>query len=336
MAEPVPLLRDISPPGNSFVLPEHRVVYISVTKVACTSLRWMVADLAGEDLESFHHALPPHQSRLMTVHRFRTFWKRTPQLFQLSPEELAEISRDQGWFVFAMVRDPRSRLWSAWQSKFLVGNPFYVADYGDQPWFPRPPESQQQVVEDFARFVHAKPWTTHPQLSTDVHFLPQARSVRPEGVNYTKIYDLTEFSEMLRDLKVHLASLGRDQELYVPRANETPLPLIPAVLGDGVGAAIEAAYAEDFAAFGHRWHLDGVRTKGESWSSEALRIVECQIEANQRIGDLSTAAMALRDELKQARREIRQLTSQQAVTRPAGRPLPVRLTRRARRLLSRG
>ena len=40
--------RFLATPGNSFVLPEHRIVYMSTTKVACTSLKWMVADLAGD------------------------------------------------------------------------------------------------------------------------------------------------------------------------------------------------------------------------------------------------------------------------------------------------
>src|SRR5579875_1156811 len=93
-----PLLNDIRPPGNSFVLPSHKLVYMSVTKVACTSLRWMLADLAGEDFESFYRAAAPHQSRLMTIHTDRTTWKHVPQLKDIAPDVLAQVSRDNGWF----------------------------------------------------------------------------------------------------------------------------------------------------------------------------------------------------------------------------------------------
>ena len=48
---PTPLLNGIDPPGNSFVVWDRKIVYMSVTKAACTTLRWMIADLAGEDLE---------------------------------------------------------------------------------------------------------------------------------------------------------------------------------------------------------------------------------------------------------------------------------------------
>ena len=48
--------RFLKTPGNSFVLPEHKLVYVSTCKVACTSLKWMVTDLGGEDLERFRGA----------------------------------------------------------------------------------------------------------------------------------------------------------------------------------------------------------------------------------------------------------------------------------------
>ena len=48
------------PPGNSFVVWDRKIVYVSVTKAACTTLRWMIADLAGEDLDSFHRVHRAH------------------------------------------------------------------------------------------------------------------------------------------------------------------------------------------------------------------------------------------------------------------------------------
>lgn len=102
-------------PGNSFVLPQHKIVYLSVTKVACTSLRWMLADLAGEDLRSFSRNATAVQSRLMTIHNGRYRWKHVRNLREMPRDEVAEVSPRNGWFVFAVVRDPWSRLWSAWQ-----------------------------------------------------------------------------------------------------------------------------------------------------------------------------------------------------------------------------
>ncbi len=218
------------PPGNSWVLRDCKLVYISTTKVACSSLRWMVADLAGEDFEAFYRAPGNHQTRLMTIHARRDIWQHAPQIKNTPPEVLSEVSRDNGWFVFAVVRDPWTRLFSAWQSKMLVRHASYVAEYVDEPWFPRLPSTPDDVLADWRAFVRARPWVTHPVLRRDPHFMPQVKSVHPDIVNYTRIYSLSEMSDLQADLHAHLAGVGRDRQLYLPRANESPLRMTPECL----------------------------------------------------------------------------------------------------------
>ena len=305
------------PPSNSFVLPEHKIVYISVTKVACTSLRWMLADLAGEDPERFYDANGPHLTRLMTVHDTRDRWHVVRRLSEMPPGEVAEVSVDNGWFVFAVVRDPWSRLWSAWESKFLTRHPGFVRKYGDQPWFPRVPRSPDDVVEDFRTFVETHPWTTDPQLVRDAHFYPQVRSVRADGLGYSGVYDLSAMPALVHDLHEHLAGLGLDRdELYMPRANETPLALTAEVLGDGVAERIRELYRPDFERFGDRWRLEDLRL-ADQWSPDAMRAVRFQAEVNQRIGDLARLNRRLRRELRDAKRRGRR---RKAAAAPAPSP----------------
>jgi hypothetical protein len=307
MTEPTPLLNDDSVRlPNSFVVPRRKIVYISVTKAACTSLRWMIADLAGENLKSFYATLDAHQSRLMTVHRNRDHWKHAPQLRRVPKRKRATISRDNGWFIFAVVRDPWSRLWSAWQSKFLVRHPYYFDRFGRRAWFPRIPEKADDVLTDFHAFVAARPWENDDQLVGDVHFKPQVFSVRPHVVNYTKVYDLGDMSVLFADLHTHLRGLGKDKELYVPRANDTPLPLIPAVLDDGIAAEIEDSYRDDFAVYGERWSLDTVAMQ-DSWTADAIRHAAYHTVANQRIGDMRDEARGLRRDLAHAQHRIEHL-----------------------------
>ena len=329
---PTPLLNGIPAPGNSFVLRDQKIVYMSVTKVACTSLRWMIADLAGEDLPSFYPAIGAHQTRLMTIHRNRTHWQKAPQLFNIPEDERAEISRDNGWFIFAVVRDPWSRLWSGWQSKFLVRHQFYVDQYVREPWFPRVPDSQEHVLEDFRKFVLAEPWVTNPQLQEDVHFLPQVRSVRPQGVNYTKVYDLSDLSSLFRDVKAHLAAQGKDTDLYVPRANETPLPMIPAVLENGVAEAIEASYAADFEVYGDRWSRDAIKMKRDSWTEDAIQHAVYHTVANQRIGDMRNEAWRLRRQANRAEKRVAKL-EQELANRAATPDLLTRVSHGVKRRL---
>lgn len=322
MAPLTPLLTDrprppgaerLLPPGNSFVVVDDKIVYLSVTKAACTSLRWMLADLAGEDFERFYRAPAAHQSRLMTIHTHRSTWQHVPQLKDLPPEVFAQISRDNGWFIFTVLRDPWTRLWAAWQSKFLVRHPFYFEQYGGEPWFPRVPDKPGEVLEDWRAFIAAEPWRTNENLSQDVHFQPQVRSARPRRVNYTRIYDIRRMDELTTDLQAHLAALGRSRPLYLPRANENPLSLIPAIFEDNVGKTIEEAFGEDFEVFPGRWYFDDLKFSANEWTEDAIRAVAYHSVANERINDLAR-------ELKKARQRL------QAVSVPNEDPVPDQLS----------
>ena len=249
-------------PANSFVVWDRKVVYVPVTKSACTTLRWMVADLAGEDLDSFHDSTGAQQSRLMTIHGGREKWRHACRLTELSPDRLAQISPDDGWFVFAVVRDPWSRFWSMWQSKFLVRH-WSHDRFREEAWYPAVPASTDGVIRDFRAFVEARPWTSDPLLRDDIHLRPQVQAMHLTDIRYTRIYDLHDLGALFRDLTAHLAEVGRPAEhgLYAPRANENPLPLIPAVLEHGVAGQLEEVYADDFAVFGAPRILLGARVR---------------------------------------------------------------------------
>jgi hypothetical protein len=316
-----PLLNVIAPPSNSFVLPRHKIVYIPVTKVACSALRWMVADLAGEDFSRFYRASGAHQSRLMTIHSNRTAWEFATTIRQTPPEAIAEISRDNGWFIFAVIRDPWTRLWSAWQSKFLVHHTPYVQEYGDEPWLPRIPTKPSEILDDWQLFVDEAPWRTHPALRKDRHFRTQYSAVRPQGVNYTKIYDLLDLSTLLADIHKHLRGLDLDQDLYTPRANESPLPMTAEALEHGVAERIRALYKRDFAEWGDRWELDKIKLGPGPLGMDAVTTVGIHARAYERIGDLAR-------ELQAAQERITVLETDLA-TRPPAPTTPVKPVRPA-------
>jgi hypothetical protein len=285
------------------------MVYIPVTKAACSAQRWMVADLAGEDFERFYRASGAHQSRLMTIHSTRTAWEFVPNLKQVPPELLADISRDNGWFIFTTIRDPWTRLWSAWQSKLLVHHTPYVRDYGEEPWFPRIPTKPNDILDAWQVFVEAAPWRNNALLKQDRHFRNQHASVRPKGINYTKIYGLQDMSTLVADIHKHLRGLGLDQELYLPRANENPVPMTAEALEHGVADRIRTLYKRDFAEWGERWELDTIKLAPGPLTMDAVHAVAYHVSANRRIGDLSA-------ELRQARAQITELQETLARSRP--------------------
>lgn len=331
-----PLLDGIDPPGNSLVVWDRKIVYMTVAGSGCTAVHWMLADLAGEDLESFYDAPGAQHSRLMTVHGTRARWRRAVALPELSAEQLAEISVDNGWFVFTVVRDPWSRFWSAWQSTFLVRHTSSEG-YAGESWYPSVASSQEQVVKDFRAFLDAEPWAHDPRLSEDADFLPQVQAVRPGAVSYSRVYDREHLDELFADLRSHLEAVGRPvDELYVPLVDETPLPLVSAVLEEGAGEVIAELYADDLAEYGDRWSLERLRTGPGTWSDDALKHAAYLTVANERIGDLSRQTLMYRrrwrrttlrnQRLRQELRELQRGTTETG--RAAG--LRRRLVRRLR------
>lgn len=162
-----------------------------------------------------------HEPALGAIHANRTASKNSPQRRDVPPKVLAELSRDNGWFIFRgrtrSVESPLVRV----AVKFHVRHSSNVEHYGTEPWFPRVAYKSIDVLEDWTVFVTARPWVTNARARRDAHFFRQVRSVQPDGINYTRIYDLSRMPELINDITAHLDSIGRPSELYLPRANET-------------------------------------------------------------------------------------------------------------------
>jgi len=286
-------------PTATYVMPRWQAMYVSVNKAACTSLKWLVADVQEEDRERFHGSLSSELSRTMTIHR-RDLWEHTPMAREMPDEELAAISPDDGWFVFGVVRHPTARLFSAWQSKLLLREPWWVARFGEAEWFPRIPRSGDDIVEDFVRFARAI--AREPEhVIRNRHFAPQRRLLATGRMRYSRIYRTSELPQLLEDFERHLRARGWDGDrLAMIRANETPLPAIAAVFGPDVLEASRSLYGVDFEAFGYEDAVPGGLDPSDGYSDSAVAEIGRLIERSERIGDLSRHAVRLRLDLRES------------------------------------
>ncbi|WP_402375885.1 sulfotransferase family 2 domain-containing protein [Isoptericola rhizosphaerae] len=301
---------------NSMVVPQSKVVFVNVSKNASTSLKWLTAELSGQDPATFHSVMGLAPTRQQTIHR-RASFVDVPKLVDLDEDERAEISPENGWFIFGVIRDPRVRAWSAWQSKFLVGNPRHAwHKFRDAPWMPRVPESDADVVEDFAKFVQALRGPGGADLLNDSHFKPQTQALGESVVPFSHLYEVSELPLMLDDLRAHLEAQGLPGTYTLTRENETPLAVAGRVFGDDVLAILDDVYASDIERFGHLWDFDAVLAKDPTWAKEAFRDIAGRVATGQRIADLALGADRLRDEvrdLEKARRaDQRQIAGLQA------------------------
>jgi hypothetical protein len=298
----MPMQRDQLPPHPTatYVMRRWQAMYVSVNKAACTSLKWLVADLQNERPEKFAKSMSRELTRTMTVHR-RNLWKKTPMAKQLSDEKLATINPED-WFIFAVVRHPTARLFSAWQSKLLLREPWWVQEFGHEPWFPRIPRSGEDVVEDFVRFVRAARETPEQGIMRNRHFAPQPWMLATDRMEYTRIYKTTEIPQLLQDFERHLRERRwSGNPLSLRRANETPLKPIPSLFGPDVLAAVSELYATDFAEFGYSDPMPAGLDPSDEYTESQIAEVERLIERAERINDLALRGQKLTHALKEAR-----------------------------------
>jgi hypothetical protein len=322
--------REQLPPHKTaaYVMTRWRALYVSVNKAACTSLKWLVAELQEEDRERFHRSLSREVTPTMTIHR-RNLWRKTPMAKRMPDEELAEIGPENGWFIFAAVRHPTARLFSAWQSKLLLREPWWVESHGEEEWFPREPRTGADIVEEFHRFVAILARNPDSRVMRNRHFAPQHWMLAPDRMPYSRIYRTSEIAELLTDLEAHVRAQGYDGEpLKLMRANETPLEPIAGLFTPEVLEASHALYAADFEFFGYDGPLPDRVLPGDVYDDAAVAEIGRLVERQQRINDLALRGQQLSAKLRGAIEAARQ---------PPPKPSRVRrLAYRAKRRLVRG
>ena len=290
--------RDIMP-AASYVVPDLKIAYVTNLKAACSAMKWLIADLTEQDPNRFYRSIGRRPTRSQTVHD-RVGWTGVSRLVDLP--DFSELSADNGWFVFTLVRDPRARLWSAWQSKLLVCNPNFIGPVMNEPWYPRVPADPSEVIEDFHRFVEvfADQRKRMRRVGKDGHFRAQSDLIYRHNLRYTHIYDLAEIPTFERDLAAHLVEVGHNNLPSLRRENDTPLKLTKDVLAGGIDEVIADIYREDFDRFGSAW-AEGPTIHDVEWDDAAFADIAFRRATHQRIRDLSEHATELAREVAELR-----------------------------------
>ena len=273
-----------------------------------------MADLQDERPEQFYASMSREVGRTMTIHK-RSLWERTPMLARLPPEELEAISPDDGWFIFGVVRHPAARVWSAWQSKLLLREPWWAERFGSEPWFPRIPAGTDDIREDFGRFVAAIADEPDHPIMRNRHLGVQSPMLAADRMPYSRIYRTDEIPLLLADFDRHLRAQGWDGTLSLTTSNESPLRPLRSLFTDPVVDGIQRLYAEDFERFGY----DDPRPSGlsdlEHYPADTLAEVARLVERAERINDVilqARAATAAARKRTKAARQRAQAAEQRA------------------------
>jgi len=267
--------------SRTVVLPELKLLFLPVPKAGCTGVLWRLSELAGLPAERFTRSASPEVSPALTVHDMR-LWRPEHRLSEYEGVERERILSGDGWLRFSLVRHPGTRLWSAWQSKLLLREPRFVETFGEAPWFPRMPESPEQVVEDFRAFVAA----LGEDGPEDVHWAVQHDLTAQLPLNHVgRVEALPETLDALRD-HVGPERFPRDGA----RENRSPLSMPPDAYDGEARALLDERYEADFEGFGYE---PLASADADGWGERiapALGLLRASIEEHARIGQLHRIA----------------------------------------------
>ncbi|HEY7004383.1 MAG TPA: sulfotransferase family 2 domain-containing protein [Gaiellaceae bacterium] len=270
---------------RTIVLPEQRVLYMPVPKAGWTTVGWLLAEVAGVPADRFEHSTLPGVSTALTIHDMQ-LWGQAYRLADYEGEERERVLTEDGWFRFSVVRDPRTRLWSGWQSKLLLREPRFFDMFGAEPWFPRIPARPEDLVEDFRLFVAA----VAAGEAEDVHWAVQHELV--ERLPLHHVGRLEHLDDTLALLKQHVG--GERWPTVTRQENRTPVPLAPGAYDEATALSANEHYRGDFEAYDYEpIQASSDQAAMDAWSERVgpvLPLLHDTIDKHARIGQLHQVA----------------------------------------------
>jgi len=192
-------------PHSSYLSSTYKYLYIDTPKAACTSLKQLIARVENLSEADFAQSLA-FDSKLPAMIHDRSLFK-LPSICDVPPE-LAEqaLSSDQ-YFRLCFVRNPYSRLFSAWHSKILLREPYFLVNFKNLPNEFSRTESWEAIRQSFHRFIEYIREREFPDFS-DPHWWPQHQLIFAGKIRYTLIGRMESFAQDIQRFLSHLTSQG--------------------------------------------------------------------------------------------------------------------------------
>lgn len=238
---------------SSFVSRRHRYVYVETPKAACTQMKHFIAALEGASF-GFQGAPYLRETRLqMLIHQRLHF--KMPTVMDLEAEEIgAMLAGRSDYLIFALVRNPFSRLVSAFESKVRLREPGF-SDRSKR-WVAL--EVGSDVRATFADFVR-EAIDLYGRKMREHHFMPQHELLLPELIPYSRVFRLEEFAAFEKTFFAHLRDKGVTGKLAFQERNRSYYPNWRLYYDEPTARRVAAFYARDFELYGYdadSWQLD--------------------------------------------------------------------------------
>ena len=230
---------------SSFVSPENKYIYLEVPKAACTRIKYIIHGLEKlPPIRASFNRLP--ETRLyMFIHDRERF--QLPSLITL-PKDVAESAlRDNQYFRFTFVRNPYSRLISAWKNKIYFIEPGLENTYlSINKAFPQHVDGKFINFEGFIRYL-----SEYEDVSTcNPHYRLQTKLTFVDAIQYDYIGKVEEFSEGMNVFEESIGVHGIENIGGSP-ANESDKGDWRSHYTGQLARLVYELYEDDFKQFGY-------------------------------------------------------------------------------------
>ena len=269
----------------ALVAPRAKVLYVPVTKVACSTLKLFLAQVEGSwNEDATRRVISANISQEQTVHNYLVHGLQ--RFHALSRRRQWEIIDSPNWLRVAALRDPLRRAYSSWENRVLLRapgtDPEVLARCSDVLV-----DGRLDVPATFARFASAL--RTDPELfMRDDHFRPQYNTLYVDQVDYDVIARLDQPGDLQRLADTINGRVGTSVSLQ--RLN-SGIGIGPEQVYDSaVATVIEGVYERDYAWFAFERHDHPERVPTLVLDPLQQALLRDLRAATERISALSTAA----------------------------------------------
>ncbi|NBB83196.1 MAG: sulfotransferase family 2 domain-containing protein [Alphaproteobacteria bacterium] len=265
----------------SYVSQKYKYVFVETPKAACTTLKNLIHRL--EDLPPIQIPSGLPQTKLdMYIHNRQKFL--LPSLVDLDKDAAREALFSDEYFRFCVVRNPYSRLFSAWLDKVKLVEPGYARIVKEiNQYYERPADTIVEF-EDFVAFV----CRNQDVNRCDHHWRLQIRLLFPHCINYTHIGRLESLATTFGLFLGHLRKHGFAGQLPERKRNQSPPVRWQDAFDRHLADQVFSRYAGDFAAFAYgreSWVGPGPSLAGEPGPDrdDVIRYYEREIRERNRV-----------------------------------------------------
>jgi hypothetical protein len=227
---------------SSFVDVSKRYLYFEVPKAACTQMK---------ELLRLHHGAPPIQlfvGNLMETRREMFVHAREnvpmPSLLDLDDTTQKEVLESDNFFRFTIVRDPYSRLVSAWKNKVVPCEPgaerVYLEIKGHLPGM----HAKELIAfDEFVCYLQSK----GDHSAFDPHWRRQVDHLFFEALSYSHVGKVEDMGATMDRFQQHL---GLAEPLMAGKKNVSA-PVGLATYNQDLADKVYSLYRADFERLGY-------------------------------------------------------------------------------------